>query len=258
MITRADIASWSISHPWNSAHQVEQDLLLSQAICAIGNDDYLGEELVFRGGTALHKLFLPHPYRYSEDLDYVRTTGGGIGEVSRRLTDLGKFLGYSVRTEMGKFPKVFWRFLFEDGAAGKIKIEINTFERHSAFPLQCKELAVSNPYYQGMAKVQTYQAEELIASKLRALYQRTKGRDLFDIWLALTVLHLDAEQIMEAFKQYTPKGLTGKMIRQNIVNKLEDDYFCTDMDLLLRDSYLTYNPYESAQLVMDVLVSKLN
>lgn len=55
-----------------------------------------------------------------------------------------------------------------------------------------------------------------------------------------------------------PKGLTGKTLRQNIVNKLEDDYFCTDMDLLLRDSYLTYNPYESAQLVMDVLVSKLS
>ena len=37
----------------------------------------LGPELAFRGGTCLHKLCLPQPFRYSEDLDYVRTTHGG-------------------------------------------------------------------------------------------------------------------------------------------------------------------------------------
>ena len=96
-------------------NQIERDLLLSQAMIEIANDDLLGEELVLRGGTAFHKLFLPEPYRYSEDLDFVRTTSGGLGEVMKGLTALGGELGFDARTKMGKFPKIYWRFAFEDG-----------------------------------------------------------------------------------------------------------------------------------------------
>lgn len=94
---------------------MEQDLLLAQAICEIAADGLLGEELVIRGGTAFHKLYLPHPFRYSEDLDYVRTTTGGIGVIMRRLTDMGKDLDYVVRTQMGQHPKVFWRYSTASG-----------------------------------------------------------------------------------------------------------------------------------------------
>jgi len=51
-------------------------------------------------------MFLPEPLRYSEDLDYVRTTAGGIGNVMKRLTALGRELGYKVNTKMSKYPKV--------------------------------------------------------------------------------------------------------------------------------------------------------
>ena len=87
MLSVNDIAAWGRAHPWASADQIEQDLLLSRAICAIADDDYLGQELAFRGGTALHKLHLPAPLRYSEDLDYVRSTGGGIGQLTGALLD---------------------------------------------------------------------------------------------------------------------------------------------------------------------------
>jgi predicted nucleotidyltransferase component of viral defense system len=63
--------------------------VLSRLIIEIANDDYLGSELVFRGGTCLHKLVAPTPLRYSEDLDYVRTTGGGIREFTRAITSIG-------------------------------------------------------------------------------------------------------------------------------------------------------------------------
>ena len=71
MLSVNDIAAWGITHPWVDADQIEQDLLLSRAICAIATDNYLGSELIFRGGTALRKLRLPRPLRYSEDLDCV-------------------------------------------------------------------------------------------------------------------------------------------------------------------------------------------
>ena len=103
MISRRDIINWSGEHPWQEQDQIEQDLLLSQAICEIASDELLAEELALRGGTALHKLFLEKPLRYSEDLDYVRTTAGGIGEVTGRLLDIGKKLGYTVSSKMGMF-----------------------------------------------------------------------------------------------------------------------------------------------------------
>lgn len=57
---------------WPTPDQVEPDLLLSRVLIAIYQDEVLSEELVLRGGTCLHKLYLPAPRRYSEDLDFVR------------------------------------------------------------------------------------------------------------------------------------------------------------------------------------------
>jgi predicted nucleotidyltransferase component of viral defense system len=90
--------------------------------------------LVFRGGTALHKLHLPRPYRYSEDLDYVRSTASGIAELTRALTQLGKRLGYEVRTRISEHPKVLWRTRSVDGLPIRIKIEVNTHESSPARP----------------------------------------------------------------------------------------------------------------------------
>lgn len=83
MVPAGVVTAWAAAHPWPTSAQVEQDLLLSRAICAIADDPYLGEELVFRGGTALHKIHIERALRYSEDLDYVRSTSGGIVQLSR-------------------------------------------------------------------------------------------------------------------------------------------------------------------------------
>ena len=169
MMHRNEIIQWGVDHPWQNENQIEQDLLLSRAMIEIANDELLGQELTLRGGTAFHKLFLSEPYRYSEDLDFVRVTSGGIGSVMKRLTALGGELGFDVRTKMGQFPKIYWRFSFEDGKPGKIKVEINTFERSPMLPLVKILHSVSNPFYTGSAKIPTFQAEELVATKLRAL-----------------------------------------------------------------------------------------
>lgn len=137
-----------------------------------------------RGGTAFHKLFLETPYRYSEDLDYVRSTEGGIGDVLDRLREIGERLGYEVASKIRKYPKVIWKYTSSNGISSKIKIEINTFERSPALGLHYIEHEVDSSYYKGRAKVRTFQKEELVATKIRALYQRSKGRDLYDIWLA--------------------------------------------------------------------------
>ena len=117
----------------------------------------MGEELALRGGTAFHKLFMVKPYRYSEDLDYVRTTEGGVGDIMTRLTELGTDLGFNVKTRFGKYPKVIWRFTSESGIPAKIKIEINTFERSPMYGFDYIEHEVQSSYYSGKASVKTFQ-----------------------------------------------------------------------------------------------------
>lgn len=157
MISNQDIAEWGLEHPWQDADQVEQDLLLSQAMCAVANHRYLSKELRLRGGTAFHKLFMPEPYRYSEDLDYVRTTAGGIGDVMKALTAMGRNLGYDVRTSMQRHPKVFWRFERASGLIGKIKIEIDTYERSPMLEPCVVPHRVANGYCEAFAEVPTFQ-----------------------------------------------------------------------------------------------------
>ena len=254
MMRRSDITQWGVEHPWQNENQIEQDLLLSMAMVEIANDPLLGSELVLRGGTAFHKLFLPEPYRYSEDLDFVRTSAGGIGDVMKRLTSLGRELGFDVRTKMGEFPKVYWRVAFEDGTSGKIKLEINTYERSPMMPLAKRAHRVDNPFYTGEADIPTFQPEELVATKLRALYQRKKGRDLYDLWLALTVLDLDPEAIVAAFPAYRPEGVDGKLMADNLAAKLADKTFCTDIDAMVRVSSPAYDPQEAGEMVTEKLL----
>lgn len=65
MINRTAITQWNKIVPWNDNAQVEQDLIISRALVAIFSDKFLASQLAFRGGTALHKLYLSPQPRYS-------------------------------------------------------------------------------------------------------------------------------------------------------------------------------------------------
>ena len=257
MISYNAVTAWSVSHPWPTREQVEQDFLLSQAICEIANDAMLEKELIFRGGTVLHKIFLSEPYRYSEDIDFVRTTAGGIGDIMKRLASLGESMGYEIRTRIGQFPKVWWRGTAQSGVPLKIKIEIDTFERSPALPLITKPHVVHADWYQECAEVLTFQLEELLATKIRALYQRSKGRDLLDLWLALKNLSPDTEKIVFAFTPYKPDGFTAKQAISNLRLKLNDVSFRVDIDNLVSQRLQGYDVDEAGAMIIDTLLARL-
>lgn len=258
MIPVNTITAWGAEHPWPTREQIEQDLLLSQAICAIAADDYLGRELVFRGGTALHKLHLDHPYRYSEDLDYVRNTASGIGPLTQALCSLGAELGYRVNTRVSQHPKIYWRTTAASGLPLRIKIEVNTHERSPALPLITRRHRVDSSWWTGQAEVSTFQPAELIATKIRALYQRSKGRDLFDLWLALERLHLPPRDILAAFGPYHPEGLTAARARANLAAKLNDPVFRSDLDPLVAAWPHGYTFDQAASRVSENLLDLLD
>lgn len=93
MIPRRYIEEWKEIAPWPENSQVEQDLVISRALVEIFSDPFLKEHLAFRGGTALHKLYLEPPTRYSEDIDLVQIKEGPIKPILERLGKALKFLG---------------------------------------------------------------------------------------------------------------------------------------------------------------------
>ena len=230
MIPQADIAHWRTQVPWVSAENVEQDLILSRLIIEIAQHQLLGRKLVFRGGTCLHKLWLDRPWRYSEDLDYVRPSGGGIGDVLDAVREIAETVGFDdVRTAVGMHHKARLRASFEGGGPFHIKVEINTFEGSPARPTVAKGFVVDSPWFRGSAEVPTFCAPELIATKVRALYQRRKGRDLFDLWLAVNHLGLDPVEIAACFDTYRPDDWTAALAMDNLDQKLENSTFVSDL-----------------------------
>ncbi len=85
MINVSAITEWRKQVSWHTDEQVEQDLIICRALVAIFSDEFLARELAFRGGTALHKLFLSPQPRYSEDIDLVQINEGSIGSIIDRL-----------------------------------------------------------------------------------------------------------------------------------------------------------------------------
>lgn len=96
MIARAHVTAWAAVAPWPFEYQIEQDLLLSRMIVEIANHPLLGSERRMRGGTCLHKLVLPRAQRYSEDLDYVRSTKSGAGPIVDALREIADAVGLDV------------------------------------------------------------------------------------------------------------------------------------------------------------------
>ncbi len=72
MIPENFIVAWRQHVKWQTLAQVEQDLIISRALIDLYNDAHIRDALVFRGGTALNKLFLTPGARYSEDIDFVQ------------------------------------------------------------------------------------------------------------------------------------------------------------------------------------------
>ena len=260
MIPRANITAWRAQAPWALDEQVEQDLVLSRALSEMFARPALREMLAFRGGTALHKLFFDPPGRYSEDL--VQVTAGPIKPVLLEVQEsLDGWLG-SPRSEQAA-DSVKLLYGFETTAQPvrriRVKIEINTRERFSVEGFQHVLFTVENPWYAATALVTTYALEELMATKLRALYQRRKGRDLYDLWLALETLAPDEERVVAGLRAYLKHGglsVSRAQYEANMAQKLACADFRNDIMPLLRDES-GYDIDQAYRLVHERLIARI-
>ncbi len=263
MIPEANIIHWRKFAPWPNDAQVEQDLIISRALVEIFNHIFLREQLAFRGGTALYKIFLNKTSRYSEDIDLVLVKDQEYGPIIDALRKvLTPWLGTpNVKTRSGKITLRF-KFTTEIQPVQdmKLKVEINTEECFSILGLEKKQFKVESPWFNGETKISTFRAEELLGTKLRALYQREKGRDLFDMETAHNNLTLNVDQVVDCFIKYTKKqglNITRAQYEQNLASKKISKKFLNDITPLLRSGQ-SYEMDSGFQLVESKYINKLS
>jgi len=264
MIAQSYITEWSEKAPWSTNVQVEQDLIICRALCSIYQDEFLAQHLAFRGGTALGKLYLKPQPRYSEDIDLVQVKAEPIKETIDHLRDALDWLGEPVVKQKKHNNTLVFKVQPTDMDAGEIhlKVEINCKEHFSVLPMVRVPFKVENSWFSGECEVLTYELAELTGTKLRAVYQRRKGRDLFDLWKILTLVpEIDRERVMQSYERYlgfTASHLpTYKEFVMNMEEKLQDEEFLTDTQMILGPQ-VEYNPQVAWEKVKTELVERLN
>lgn len=279
VLTMQDVLSHQAAVPWPELYQVEQDLLLSLAMHAIFQDTFLSKQVAMRGGTVLHKVHLAPAARYSEDIDLVV-----VGD--RPEEHIRKALMRVLRDVLGREQSSVWtalklavrnaarpsrilRCIFkvpsvaEPGRTLTIEVEVNVTERTPKFELQrlSFELLFREDLKQAM--IVSYNVNEMLGTKMRAMFQRKKGRDLFDLYWALTAqsaVPVDANAIIAAFTHYmqdegthVPRDEFLAHLRICVADKAG---FCVDMIPLLKRE-LDYDPAQAAAVVELELLSAL-
>ena len=191
----------------------------------------------FEGGTALNKLHFSKPLRYSEDIDLARTKSGASKPIWDHIHDLlDPWLGDPEYLRSPTAPALRYTVAAEDGSSTiRLKVEVNEVEIAALDPAKTIPFKVQNPWFSGAADISTFSTEEVLSTKIRALLQRDKGRDLVDLSHALDVFpDLDAQRTVDMFVEYTKqKPIPRWEAEKRMFAKLERRGFLADVHPLL-------------------------
>lgn len=244
MIPAAQITHWRQHAPWANDDDVEQDLVISRALVEIFRVPFLRERLAFRGGTALHKLLLAPATRYSEDIDLVLLVDEAHGPIIDALREALAWITTKPNRDKGFNLTMRFGFQTTAGAARKVKVEANRGEYFSAPHTIEMAYAVASPFFSGSTDIRTYCVEELLATKFRALYQREKGRDLYDLWYAAQQKQIDFESVYALFTEYWKRSGQSALRRVDVKKNMDLKHakgVFADVLPLLRDD-VKYDP----------------
>jgi len=263
MIPKAYILEWQKYAPWQTNAQVEQDLVIERALIALFSNDMIRENLALRGGTALHKIFMKPQVRYSEDIDLVQIKSGPINPVMQEIKKAMSFLGSKRNTKQNLLMNtIVYRFDTEIAPVinSRLKLEINSREHFSVLEWKKVNHQLISTWFTGSTDIISYELEELLGTKLRALYQRSKGRDLFDLYYSLVHQNPDCDKIIACFKKYmefsTGKFCSAAVLLKNLDGKMLDPDFRGDTKGLLRPE-LDYDINLAYELVKKELIERI-
>lgn len=272
-LTKRDIQEHQQVVPWPNIRQVEQDLLLCRAMIALFNDGFLQSQVAMRGGTLLHKIHLAPASRYSEDIDLVIVGDHDedpIKKAIRRVLQdvLGRpkfsvWENVKLAIRNAAMPSRVLRETYHvpsiSDPGGKpmvIVVEVNATERIPYLEVEQLHFGLQLRGQQQHAMVSSFDLHEMLGTKMRALFQRRRGRDLFDLYWALTQTQVDTNKVIDAFTHYM-KQENAKAGRDEFIGilngHLKDQGFLTDMNPLLRTG-IPYEPLAAGQYVIEHLL----
>ncbi len=255
MIPLDYITAWRINAPWPQLSQIEQDLIICRALVELYTHPVIAKNLAFRGGTALFKLHL-QPARYSEDIDLVQMQAGPIGPIMDAVQEkINPWLGIPKRKQSDGRVTLIWRVESEEGLPLRLKVEINSREYFTVLGYQQFEFRMASRWHTGSALISSYRIDELLGTKLRALYQRKKGRDLFDLWQTAKTLPVIPETVVSCFlryMEYEAHQISRAEFEMNLFEKLDDFRFLDDISPLLTTGR-SWDSRAAARYVLDSL-----
>lgn len=264
MISQKYIQAWKTHAPWPQPSQIEQDLIIGRALCELYNEPKIQEALAFRGGTALQKIFFDKPTRYSEDIDLVQIPKEAFGDMIDLIrSKLDSWLGKPQIDR--KTGRVTMRYRYdseiEPVETMKLKIETNTGEHFSVMGYHKIPFKMESEWYTGSCEITTFHVEEIMGTKLRALYQRRKGRDLYDFGKAFEHFEkLDDAKVVECFLKYMEHGgvrVSRAEFEKAIYEKRRDSAFRDDIEPLLAEDNSKFDPDKAFDELLERLIVKI-
>jgi predicted nucleotidyltransferase component of viral defense system len=183
-----------------TANILEKDYVLGWILAGISNHSELGSSWVFKGGTCLKKCYF-ETYRFSEDLDF--TVQQSDHQEEQFLVNVFKKISEWIYDAAGiEIPHQLIRFEVYKNPRGKISVQGRIGYRGPLRPggdlprikldltedevlvLEPVNREIHHPYSDrpdGGIHVQCYCFEEVFAEKIRALTERLRPRDLYDV-----------------------------------------------------------------------------
>jgi len=240
MITHQEIRN--LVTEWGLREDViEKDYVIGWVLWGIGSDPDLSIHWAFKGGTSLKKCYV-ETWRFSEDLDFTVVPGGPdkpetIEPIIKRILDRiheESGIDFSIKPPAFKHNE---KYLYTEGSIyyqgprgtpnpTRIKLDISGLEK-IARPTVLRAIAHSySDSFPGTAQVRCYAFEEVFAEKLRAMGERCRPRDLYDIVLLFRRRDLQSEpQLIKLIlkEKCNSKGIPVPTLEsiQNSSNKAE-------------------------------------
>lgn len=258
MIPPKALDQWSETVAWTSRHQIEQDLVLTRLATEVASHPVLCDKLSLKGGTSLHKLWLSVPWRYSEDLDYNRIVASDPLEIIHSLREIASDIGFSDTTfkQNKLFLHLWLTDTLVDGQEFQVKIDIQREIKPDSSAYQYRQLVIDSPWYSNQASVRSNTAEDIVASKVLALFQRARPRDLFDMWAAIKAGIVTYADVASRFAPYRPdnpeRWNTSKAAR-NLVTKLSNPSYMAELERISVYAPFPYDEYEPVQIAADLI-----
>jgi predicted nucleotidyltransferase component of viral defense system len=255
-----DVAAWHADLGCSTREAALRDLLLTRVAVAVASHPELRDELLLRGGLALHRLVLPSPLRACVGLEYARRSTSGIGAVLDALREAADEVGLAVRTEVRHLPRAYLTPIWP-GAPGRLRlrVDLETRETQPSLPPVRRQLTTSGDA--DGPTVLTYDTVELLGLLLRELYRRSRSRDLFDLWVALDRCEVDDTAVLAAFHHACRLAGLGRIPRGTFVARLHRHLarptFTRDLEGIVGAGARDFEPAAASALVTRRLLDRL-